>query len=77
MLFVLNAAMDFTLLVVLSGIVVAILRRFRPKITGMKKNTKHSTGDRLALTALWLIFPLRLLAESATAGYAQNGSFMT
>jgi len=77
MLVVFNAMMDFTLLLVLSGIVVAILRRFRPAITGMKKNTKHSLGDRLALTALWLIFPLRLLAESATAGYAQNGSFMT
>jgi len=77
MLVVFNAVMDFTLLLVLSGIVVAILRRFRPAITGMKKNTKHSFGDRLALTALWLIFPLRLLAESATAGYAQNGSFMT
>ena len=77
MLLVFNAIMDFTLLLVLSGIVVAILRRFRPAITGMKKNTKHSLGDRLALTALWLIFPLRLLAESATAGYAQNGSFMT
>ncbi|HZK94517.1 MAG TPA: (Fe-S)-binding protein [Prolixibacteraceae bacterium] len=77
MLVVFNAVMDFTLLLVLSGIVVAILRRFRPSITGMKKNTKHSLGDRLALTALWLIFPLRLLAESATAGFAQNGSFMT
>jgi len=77
MLLVFNAVMDFTLLLVLSGIVVAILRRFRPAITGMKKNTKHSLGDRLALTALWLIFPLRLLAESATAGFAQNGSFMT
>ena len=77
MLLFFNAVMDFILLVVLSGIVVAILRRFRPGITGMKKNTKHSLGDRLALTALWLIFPLRLLAESATAGYAANGSFIT
>ena len=77
MLLIFNAAMDFLLLVVLSGIFVAILRRFRPGIAGMKKATKHSLGDRLALTALWLIFPLRLLAESATAGYAGNGSFMT
>lgn len=77
MLLIFNAVMDFLLLVVLSGIVIAILRRFRPRITGMKKNTKHSLGDRLALTALWMIFPLRLLAEGATASYAGNGSFLT
>ncbi len=77
MLVVFNAVMDFLLLMVLSGIVVAILRRFRPGIAGMKKITKHSFGDRLALTALWLIFPLRLLAESSTAGFAGNGSFLT
>jgi Fe-S oxidoreductase len=77
MLLFFNAVMDFTLLLVLSGIVVAILRRLRPGIAGMKKAVKHSFGDRLALSALWLIFPLRLLAESATAGYAGNGSFMT
>jgi len=72
-----NATMDFILLIVLSGIVIAILRRFRPRIAGMKKITKHSVGDRLALTALWMIFPLRLLSESATAGYTGNGSFLT
>ena len=77
MLLIFNAVMDFILLLVLSGIVVAILRSFRPRIAGMKKATKHSLGDRLALSALWLIFPLRLLAESATAGYTGNGSFMT
>ena len=76
-LLIFNAIMDFILLVVLSGIVIAIMRRFRPRIAGMKKITKHSRGDRLALTALWLIFPLRLLSESTTAGYAGNGSFMT
>jgi Fe-S oxidoreductase len=76
-LFFLNAIMDFLLLMILSGVVIAMLRRFRPGIAGMKKITKHSFGDRLALSALWLIFPLRLLAESATAGYSGNGSFMT
>jgi len=76
-LVVFNALMDFVLLLVLSGIVIAILRRFRPRIAGMKKITKHSPGDRLALTTLWMIFPLRLLSESATAGYSGNGSFMT
>ena len=77
MLLIFNAVMDFMLLVVLSGIIVAILRRMRPGIAGMKKAVKHSLGDRLALAALWLIFPLRLLAESTTAGYAGNGSFLT
>ena len=72
-----NVIMDFILLVILSGIVVAILKRLRPRITGMKKITRHSFGDRLALTSLWLIFPLRFLAESTTAGFTGNGSFLT
>ena len=76
-LLIFNALMDFLLLVVLSGIVVAILKRFRPGMTGMKKITKHSFGDRLALSSLWMIFPLRLLAESTTAGFTGNGSFLT
>ena len=77
LLLVFNALMDLVLLIVLSGIVIAILKRFRPRIAGMKKITKHSPGDRLGLTTLWMIFPLRLLSESATAGYSGNGSFMT
>jgi len=72
-----NATMDFLLLMILSGLAIAIIRRFRPRITGTKKTTKHSTGDRLALTSLWFIFPMRLLAESATAGFTGNGSFLT
>ena len=76
-LLIFNALMDLILLVVLSGIAVAILKRFRPGMTGMKKITKHSFGDRLALSSLWMIFPLRLLAESTTAGYSGNGSFLT
>ncbi len=77
MLSLFNAAMDLILLMILSGVVIAVLRRLRPGVTGTKSATKHSFGDRLALSALWLIFPLRLLAESSTAGYSGNGSFMT
>lgn len=77
LLMVFNFIMDFLLLVILSGVLLAIIKRFRSKITGIKQATKHTTGDRLALTFLWLIFPLRLLAESTTASYTGNGSFLT
>jgi Fe-S oxidoreductase len=77
MLRIFNAIMDFLLLFIITGLILAVIKRFRSRITGLKKITKHSTGDRLALTFLWLIFPLRLLAESTTASYAGNGSFIT
>jgi Fe-S oxidoreductase len=69
--------MDFLLFFILTGLIIAIAKRFYSRITGLKKITKHATPDRLALTFLWLIFPLRLLAESATASFAGNGSFLT
>ncbi len=69
--------MDLLLLFVLSGVGLAYFKRFRSKPLGMKNTTKHSTIDRLALTALWLIFPLRLLAESVTAGLYDAGGFIT
>jgi Fe-S oxidoreductase len=72
-----NAIMDFLLLFVITGLILAIIKRFRSRIIGLKKITKHSTGDRIALTFLWLIFPLRLLAESTTASFSGNGSFIT
>ncbi|MFA6769921.1 MAG: (Fe-S)-binding protein [Bacteroidales bacterium] len=68
--------MDLFLLMVLSGIALAIYKRFKSRRLGMKKTTKHKPGDRIALTALWLIFPLRLLAESFTADIS-GGSFLT
>lgn len=68
--------MDLFLLMVLSGIALAIYKRFKSSRLGMKKTTKHKLGDRIALTALWLIFPLRLLAESFTADIS-GGSFLT
>jgi Fe-S oxidoreductase len=69
--------MDFFLLVVLSGLMVAIVKRIRPKVAGMKRPTKHTSFDKVALVSLWAIFPLRLLAESFTSGAHQSGSFLT
>jgi len=69
--------MDLLLLVTLSGVTLAILKRFRSKYLGIKKTTNHILLDRIALTALWWIFPLRLLAESSTAEITGNGSFLT
>jgi Fe-S oxidoreductase len=69
--------MDLILAFVLSGLCLAILKRFYSGIVGMKKTTKLKVTDRIALTALWLIFPSRLLAESFTCGAYGTGSFLT
>ena len=68
--------MDFFLLYVLSGIALAVFKRFRSLALGMKHTTKPSLADRVALYSLWLIFPMRLLAESFTADLS-GGSFLT
>lgn len=69
--------MDFLLLFILSGLFLAIFKRFKSKLFGIKKTTKHSLGDKLALATLWWIFPLRLLAESFTSGVYHSGHFLT
>lgn len=69
--------MDLLLLFVLSGLLLALLKRAYSRIMGMKKITKHSKIDRTALVALWLIFPFRLLSESVTASIKGNGGFLT
>lgn len=74
---ILSFIMDFLLLVVLSGVTLAIIKRFYSRLMGMKKTTKQTVFDRCALSSLWLIFPFRLLAESVTAGVVHNGSFLT
>lgn len=68
--------MDFFLLYVLTGVGMAIFKRFRSIVLGMRHTTKPSLADRIALYSLWLIFPLRLLAESFTADLS-GGSFLT
>lgn len=68
--------MDFFLLLVLSGIVLAIIKRFVSRIVGMRRTTRLSVLDQVGLYSLWAIFPLRLLAESFTA-HISGGSFLT
>ena len=68
--------MDFFLLIILSGIVLAIIKRFASRIVGMRRTTRLSLMDQVGLYSLWAIFPLRLLAESFTA-HISGGSFLT
>lgn len=68
--------MDLFLLMILSGVALAIFKRFRSMALGMRRTTKLKIGDRFVLYSLWAIFPLRLLAESFTANIS-GGSFLT
>ena len=68
--------MDIFLLLVLSGIVLAMVKRFRSRFFGMRRTTRANTLDTVGLYALWAIFPLRLLAETFTA-HISGGSFLT
>jgi len=74
---ILAASMDLLLLFVLSGVILAYFKRLNSSLFGMKKTTQLKTGDRIALSSLWLIFPLRFLAESISAGIHHNGSIIS
>ncbi|HLN56666.1 MAG TPA: (Fe-S)-binding protein [Bacteroidales bacterium] len=69
--------MDLILAFILSGLILAIVKRFSSRVVGMKKTTKLKLLDKVALTALWMIFPSRLIAESLTSGAYATGSFLT
>lgn len=69
--------MDLILAFILSGLFLAVTKRFFSGVVGMKKTTRLKITDRIALTSLWLIFPSRLLAESFTSGTYGTGSFLT
>ena len=68
--------MDFFLLVILSGVALAIIKRIHSRLFGMRRTTRASLTDLVGLYALWSIFPLRLLAEGFTADIS-GGSFLT
>jgi Fe-S oxidoreductase len=69
--------MDFFLLLVLSGLVLAMIKRFFSSAFGMKKTTKLKLADKVALFALWFIFPCRLIAESVSSELYHSGGFLT
>lgn len=69
--------MDFILLMILSGLTLAFVKRIYSRTLGLKKTTKHRPFDLVILTVLWLIFPLRFLAESFTSGVRGGGGFLT
>ena len=69
--------MDGLLLYVFLGLTMAIIKIFWSKVLGMRRTTKHTLVDRFAKFSLWMIFPMRLLAESVTACLYGNGGFFT
>lgn len=69
--------MDLLLLFVLSGLILAFVKRFRSNWFGMRHTTKLRFFDKAALYSLWLIFPCRLFAESITASIYGSGGFLT
>jgi len=69
--------MDFFLLLVLSGLVLAVVKRFFSSSFGMKKTSRLKLVDKVALFALWFIFPCRLIAESASSEIYHSGGFLT
>ncbi len=57
--------MDFFLLVIISGILIAVVKKIYSKIVGVKRVTKFGFADNLVRFALWTIFPFRLIAEKS------------
>ncbi|MBP1667910.1 MAG: (Fe-S)-binding protein, partial [Bacteroidetes bacterium] len=72
-----SVLMDVLLLTVLTGVLLALGKRIVSKAYGMKRTTRLSPGDRMAMYSLWFIFPLRLLAESFTHAVYGGGEFLT
>ncbi len=73
---VFDLLMDALLLIVLSGVALAWIKRLSSKRMGMRRAAKHVLGDRVAMTALWFIFPARLIAESVTCAIYGGGGFL-
>lgn len=74
---IMGTVMDILLLFVLTGVGFAWFKRLRSKALGLRRTTKHIFWDKVALTSLWFVFPVRLIAESITSGLKHSTTFMT
>ena len=57
--------MDFFLLMIISGILIAVVKKIHSKIVGVKRIMHFGFADNLIRFALWTIFPFRLIAEKS------------
>ena len=55
--------MDFFLLMIISGILIAVVKKIHSKIIGVKRIMHFGFADNMIRFALWTIFPFRLIAE--------------
>ena len=69
--------MDSLLLFILVGVALVFFKRLKSSIMGMKRTTRHTIFDRMAMTTLWCIFPLRLIAEAISSEIYEKGDFLT
>lgn len=74
---VFGVIMDGLLFFLLLAVLFAVIKRTVSLMFGMKRTTRLKLFDQVAMKALWLIFPMRFIAESMTAAIYQNGSFLT
>ena len=55
--------MDFFLIVIITGIFIAVVKKIYSGMVGVKRVTKFGFADNMIRIALWTIFPFRLIAE--------------
>ena len=55
--------MDFFLIVIITGIFIAVVKKIYSGMVGVKRVTKFGFADNIIRIALWTIFPFRLIAE--------------
>ena len=55
--------MDFFLLMIISSILIAVVKKVHSKIVGVKRVMHFGFADNMIRFALWTIFPFRLVAE--------------